>query len=51
MLKEYAGIKELNAAVLHSLIDKIVIHEKEIIDDEKVQKIEIYYKLVGKFDT
>ena len=51
MLKEYAGIKELNAAVLHSLIDKIVIHETEIVDDEKVQKIEIYYQLVGKFDT
>ena len=49
-IKEYAGIEELNTAILHTLIDKIIIHESEKIDGEKVQKIEIYYKFVGKFD-
>ena len=50
MIKEYAGITELNAAVLHTLIDKIVVHEADIIQRERVQKIEIYYNFVGKFD-
>ena len=50
LMKEHAGIEELTAAVLHTLIDKILVHELEVIDGEKVQKIEIYYKFVGNFD-
>ena len=50
LMKEHAGIEELTAAVLHTLIDKILVHEVEVIDGEKVQKIEIYYKFVGNFD-
>ena len=50
-IKEYAGIEELNSYVLHTLIDKIVIHSAEIVDGEKVQQIEIFYKFVGKFDN
>ena len=50
MIKEYAGIEELNSAILHTLIDKIIVHQAEEIDGERVQKIEIYYKFVGKFD-
>ena len=50
MIKEYAGITELNAAVLHTLIDKIVVHEADIIQHERIQKIEIYYNFVGRFD-
>lgn len=51
LIKEYAGVEELTAAILHTLIDKIIVHESEVIDGEKVQKIEIYYKFVGKFDN
>lgn len=47
LIKDYAGITELNAAILNTLIDKILIHEAEIVDGEKVQKIDIYYKFVG----
>ena len=47
MIKDYSGITELTSAVLNTLIDKIVIHEAEIVDGEKVQNIEIFYKFVG----
>lgn len=47
MIKDYSGITELTSAVLNTLIDKIVIHESEIVDGEKVQNIEIFYKFVG----
>lgn len=50
LIKNYDGITELTAATLHTLIEKIVVHEAEVIDRERVQKIEIYYKFVGKFD-
>ena len=48
LIKDYSLITELNSAILHTLIEKIVVHEAEVIDGEKAQKIEIYYKFVGK---
>ncbi len=49
-IKNYADITELNAAILNTLIDKIVVHEAEIIDGERVQKLDVYYKFVGILD-
>ena len=35
--------------MLHTLIDKIVVHEKELGDDgEVVMKVDIYYRFIGK---
>ena len=48
LVKDYSLITELNSAILHTLIEKIVVHEAEVIDGEKAQKIEIYYKFVGR---
>ena len=48
LIKDYSLITELNSAILHTLIEKIVVHETEVIDGEKAQKIEIYYKFVGR---
>lgn len=50
MMKEYADITELNAAMLHALIEKIVVHEAEIVDGEKIQRLDVYYKFVGIID-
>lgn len=47
LIEKYLNITELNARILNELIDKIVIHEKEIINGEKYQMVEIYYKFVG----
>ena len=48
LIKDFSLIAELNSAILNTLIEKIVVHEAEVIDGEKVQKIEIYYKFVGR---
>lgn len=50
MMKEYADITELNAAMLNALIEKIVVHEAEIVDGEKIQRLDVYYKFVGIID-
>ncbi len=34
--------------ILHEFIDKIVVHHREEAFGEKVQKIEIYYKMIGQ---
>lgn len=47
MVEKYIDIQELNARILNELIEKIVVHEKEIINGEKYQTVEIYYKFVG----
>lgn len=47
MVEKYIDIQELNTKILNELIEKIVVHEKEIINGEKYQTVEIYYKFVG----
>ncbi len=48
LIKDFSLITELNYAILNTLIEKTVVYEAEIIDGEKVQKIEIFYKFVGR---
>ena len=47
-IREYAEIEELTAAILQTLIEKIVIHTAVVENGVKSQEIEIYYKFVGK---
>lgn len=47
LIEKYLNITELNARILNELIEKIVVHEKEIINGEKYQAVEIYYKFIG----
>ena len=50
MIKQYADIEKLTTVLTHKLIDKIIIHSPEETNGEKTQKIEIYYKFVGRLD-
>lgn len=47
LIEKYTNITELNARILNELIEKIVVHEKEIINGQKYQAVEIYYKFIG----
>ena len=47
LIREYAGIEELDAALLNTLIDKITVVEAKEVDGEKVQEVKIYYKFIG----
>ncbi len=47
---KYSDIKELTPEILHEFIDKVVVHHREQIDGQTVQKVEIYYKMVGKVE-
>ena len=48
LVAPYANITELNEKLVHTLIKKIIVHEKEIINGETVMRIEIYYRFIGK---
>ena len=51
LIRQYVNPMELNAELLHTLIEKIVIHESVKGDDgTKEQEVEIYYRFIGKID-
>ncbi|MBC1227607.1 recombinase family protein [Listeria booriae] len=47
LLKNYTEVTELNANLLNNLIDKIVIYDSELIDDQRTQRVDIHYKFAG----
>ena len=50
LIKQYADIDELSQALLNILIDRIEVHEPEDVDGELIQKLDVYYKFVGRLD-
>ena len=48
IVRKYSEIEELTSEILHEFIDKIVVHHREEIFGETVQKVEIFYKLLGQ---
>ena len=51
LIKKYTAIDRLDAAILNELIDKIVVHHKEVAEDGRVfQQVEIYYRFIGKLE-
>ena len=48
LIRNYQGLKELDATVVNALIDKILVSEREKLSDGTVrQEIKIYYKFIG----
>ncbi len=48
LIRNYQGLKELDAMVVNALIDKILVSEREKSADGTVrQEIKIYYKFIG----
>lgn len=51
VVKQYSEPTELTAELLNNMIEKIVIHEAIKYENSfREQKIEIYYRFVGKID-
>ncbi len=49
-IKCLSEVSVLTKEVLHRLVDKITVGNKEIIDGVKTQEIRIFYKFVGSID-
>lgn len=48
LIKQYGNIQELDATIVNELIEKILIHEAKKENGKRTQKIEIYYRFIGK---
>ena len=50
IVRKYSEIEELTLDILQEFIDKIIVHHREEVCEEKVQKIESYYKMIGHIE-
>ena len=50
LAKNYIEPEKLTPAMLHALVDKIVVHAPDKSSGHRRQKIDIYYNFVGRFD-
>ena len=48
IVRKYSNIEELTTEILHEFIDKIIVHHKEKVLGETIQRVEIYYKMIGQ---
>lgn len=49
-ISQYSSIEELDEVIVHRLIHKIVVSEKQVVDGEKVQRVRIVYNFVGSIE-
>jgi len=47
LIDKYVDLQELNAQILNELIEEIVVHDRETIDGQVTQQVDIYYKFIG----
>jgi len=47
LIDKYLDLQSLDARILNELIDRIIVHEKTMIDGVRHQEVEIYYKFIG----
>ena len=47
LVRKYTDVTELTPEILSEFVDKIVVHHREVLMGETVQKVEIYYKMIG----
>jgi DNA invertase Pin-like site-specific DNA recombinase len=50
LVRKYTDITELDSELVHTLIDRIVVYEREKIDGEYLVRVDIYYRFVGIID-
>ena len=51
LINQYASPTELTTELLNTLIEKIVVHEAvKSPDGYRKQKVDIYYRFIGKID-
>jgi len=48
LIERYIDIQELDRAIVHELIEKIVVHQAQKLDGQRTQQIDIYYRFIGK---
>ena len=47
LVSRYTDITELSEELLNTLVEKIAVHKREIVDGEALMRVDIYYRFIG----
>ena len=50
LARKYTDFSELTTPMINEFVDKIIVHEAERVNGERVQEVEIYLKFIGKIE-
>ena len=50
LARKYTDFSELTTPMINEFVDKILVHEAERVNGERVQEVEIYLKFIGKIE-
>ena len=50
LIRRYTEFNELTTPMINQFVDKVIVHQAEKIDGERVQEVEIYLNYIGKID-
>ena len=50
LIRRYTEFNELTTPMINKFVDKVIVHQAEKIDGERVQEVEIYLNYIGKID-
>ena len=48
IIEKYIDAKELTQSLLNELVDQLIVYDAETVDGERVQRVDIYYRFLGK---
>jgi len=51
LIAKYADLQELNTGIVTELCEKILVHNAEMVDGKRYQKIEIFYRFIGGMEA
>lgn len=51
LVKKYTDFTELTTPMLNEFVEKVVVHEADKCTGKRVQKVDIYFNFIGKFDV
>lgn len=47
LVEQYTNITEVTAELLYTLVEKIVVHEKEAVDGQIIMRVDIHYRFTA----
>jgi len=50
IVRKYTDPTELTPAILHELVDRVVVHEADKSSGRRVQQVDVHYNFIGEID-
>ncbi len=50
IVRKYTDIRELNAEIIREFVEKVMVHEAEKVDGQRVQKVRIVWNCIGEVE-